>query len=66
MAMDHGALMRALDLKKLKDKINNAPSPNCDLCGDKAPFGDERNYWIGYHQSWYHKLHYTIKRLFLA
>lgn len=54
--------------KKLADiqkRIDNAPAPRCSLCGDKAPFGDERNYWIGYHHSWYHKLYYKLKRFFL-
>lgn len=37
-------------------------APTCKLCGDEAPYGDERNMWIGYHLSWYHKLWYWIKK----
>lgn len=48
------------------DAEKNAPDPKCNLCGDKAPFGDARNYWIGYHHSWYHKLYCVIKRFFLV
>lgn len=55
-----------LRMKEIRDKINNAPAPNCSLCGDKAPFGDERNLWIGYHSAWYHKLYYKIRSFFLV
>lgn len=37
------------------------PTVFCDLCGDGAPYGDERNMWLGYHHSWYHRLWYKLK-----
>lgn len=36
--------------------------PVCGYCGDEAPFGDLRNYWIGYHTAWYHQLWWSFKK----
>lgn len=41
-------------------------SPTCDTCFEHAPYGDERNLWLGYHLSWYHKLGRKITEFFLA
>lgn len=40
--------------------------PSCDTCDDSAPYGDERNLWLGYHLSWYHKLSRKITAFFLV
>lgn len=36
-------------------------APLCDSCGERAPYGDERNLWIDYHLSWWHRLYWYFR-----
>lgn len=45
------------------NRANQPPlPPKCDACGEYAPYGDERNSWIGWHKSWLHRLWCRLKR----
>lgn len=41
---------------------SKTPEPHCSYCGDPAPYGDERNHWIGPHTSLWHRLYWVIKK----
>ena len=53
------------EIKHLWKNIFNTDH-SCDVCGDPVVYGDERNAWLGYHLSWYHKLHRAVVRFFLV
>jgi hypothetical protein len=36
-------------------------APVCKYCGDVAPYGDERHYWIGWHYSFIHRWYWRIR-----
>lgn len=38
-------------------------APKCELCGSVAPYGDERNIWIGYHAAWYHRAYWRVRSI---
>lgn len=37
-------------------------APVCEYCGSVAPYGDERNYWIGAHQHRWKRLSQRLMR----
>lgn len=55
--------MKRKNVLKIGDSMEQSKNkrPLCDYCLDLAPYGDERNLWLDYHLSWYHKLYWTIR-----
>lgn len=40
---------------------NTERAPVCKYCGDVAPYGDQRDYWIGWHYSFIHRWYWRIR-----
>jgi hypothetical protein len=34
----------------------------CAHCGERAPHGDERFTWLGWHESWHHRAWWWLRK----
>lgn len=52
----------AVDEARRELRVIGEKAPICVHCGDVAPYGDERHYWIGWHNGRIHILYQRIRR----
>jgi hypothetical protein len=49
-------------IRKARAALAAREEPVCNTCGARAPYGDERHTWLGWHESLLHRAIWAVRR----